>query len=142
MKNLLFSPSPFLLRHVLVIQQSQLTVQTVRQSSLIGLEGLLNLLLVACQKVEEEMEAKRRNNTLFEESSNIKNDHTLLLHAKEKLIQILAEEVLIPKQRWSLCKILAMLVFYQNNLRLCPAFHQFQFFAFQTMLPKSECKSH
>lgn len=51
-------------------------------------------------------------------------------YAKEKLIKILVEEVLIPKQRWSLCKMLARLVYYQKNPRLCSAFCQFKSFAY------------
>lgn len=46
-------------------------------------------------------------------------------YVKEKLVQILEGEVLIPKQRWSLCKILATLVFHWNDLHLCSAFRQF-----------------
>ena len=59
-------------------------------------------------------------------------------HAKEKLIKILAEEVLIPKQRWSLCKMLATLVYYRIDPRLCSAFRQFQSFAYQTIMTESE----
>lgn len=63
--NLLSSSSRLLLRHASVIQQSQPTVQTVRQSSLIESEGLLNLLLAACQRAEKETKAERGDNTSF-----------------------------------------------------------------------------
>lgn len=59
-------------------------------------------------------------------------------HAKEKLIKILAEEVLIPKQRWILCKMLATLVYHRKDPRLRSAFRQFQSFAYQTIMTESE----
>ena len=61
-----------------MIQQSQPTMQTVRQSCLIGSEGQLNLLLAACQRPEEEVEAERGDNTLSQKNSNVENDHALL----------------------------------------------------------------
>ena len=63
-----------------MIQQSQPTVQIVRQSSPIGSKGLLNLLLAVCQKAKEETEAERGDNILSQESSDIEDDHTLLPH--------------------------------------------------------------
>ena len=65
----------------MVIQESQPTMQTVRQSSSIGSESLLNLLLAACQRAEEEAEAGKGDNTSSQESSDVENDHTSLPHA-------------------------------------------------------------
>ena len=59
-------------------------------------------------------------------------------YAKEKLIRILAGDVLIPKQRWDLCKILATLIYYQKDPCLCSAFCQFCSFTVQTLMTKSE----
>ena len=59
---------------------------------------------------------------------------------KEKLIRILAGDVTIPKQRWSLCRILVTLVYHWKDLRLCSAFCQFSQFAYQTMMTESELK--
>lgn len=140
--NLWFFLSRLPLRDVLMIQQSQLTVQTVKQNSPIWSEGPLNLLLVAYQRAKKEAEAEKRDNILFQESFDIEDDYTLLpyaifanenlsetdslsseeendwknddesrkesrlfawmdsgntSYAKEKLIRILAKEVLIPK---------------------------------------------
>ena len=60
--------------------------------------------------------------------------------AKEKLIRILAGDVTIPKQRWSLRRILATLVYHRKDPRLCSAFRQFSQFAYQTIMTESEPK--
>ena len=65
-------------------------METVRQSSLIGADGPLNVLWVAYWRAEEEAEAKKGDNTLLQESSNVKNDHILLPHsifADENLLE-------------------------------------------------------
>ena len=59
------------------------------------------------------------------------------LYIKSKLIQILEGNVLIPKQRGSLCKILATLVYHRNDEKLCSYFCQFRSFAYQTMMTES-----
>lgn len=41
----------------------------------------MNLLLAACQRVEKETEAEREDNALSQESSDVKDDLTLLPHA-------------------------------------------------------------
>lgn len=51
-----------------------------------------------------------------------------------KLINILKSGAVIPKQRWGVDKILATLVQYWENLRLCTSYRQFKRFAYQKML--------
>lgn len=63
--NLLSFSFCFLLIHVLVIQQSQSTVQTIKQSFPIRLESPLNPLLAAYQKAEEEAKAEKKDNISF-----------------------------------------------------------------------------
>ena len=50
--------------------------------------------------------------------------------AKNKLIRILEGNALIPKQRWSLCKILATLVYHQKDEKLCSYLQEFRSFAY------------
>lgn len=128
----------------------------------------MNFLLAACQRAEEEAEAKREGNSSSLDSSDMEETilHTAFLddnlseavsltseeeneceddegkrssswidlgntlYAKEKFIQILTGEALVPKQRWSLCKILATLVYHPNDPHLRIAFCQFHSFAF------------
>ena len=171
--NLFSFLSHFLLRISADHQQSRLIT---RQSSPIGSEGQLNLLLAACQKAEKEAEAEKGGNSSSLNSLDIEETifHTAFLddglsevvslsseeeneweedegkwssswinsgntlHAKEKLIQILAGKALVQKQKWSLRKILATLVYHQNDPCLYTTFRQFCSFAFQTIMTESE----
>lgn len=159
--------------------------RSAHQSSPIGSERALHLLLAACKRAEKEKEAEtgelseeenseREKNKTFthtalssegsvsgdsseeesssdEEENNWEDDSDSLparksswldtrntSYAKEKLVKILAREVPIPKQRWSLCKILATLLYHRKDKRLCSAFRQFKAFAYQTMMTESE----
>ena len=59
-------------------------------------------------------------------------------YAKKKLVKILAGDLPIPKQQWSLHRILATFVHYRKDQRLYSAFCQFCHFAYQTMMTESE----
>lgn len=58
-------------------------------------------------------------------------------NAKLKFIQILKIEILVPKQRWSLEKMLVTLVCHRKNLRLYASYCQFRQFAYQTIMQES-----
>ena len=137
--------------------------RSARQSSPIGSEGALHLLLAACERAEKEKEAEIGELSEEENSEQEENEtftHTALSsegslsgdsseeesssdeegswevdpdslparrsswldtgntpYAKEKLVKILAGEVPIPKQRWSLRKILATLLYHRKDKR-------------------------
>ena len=59
-------------------------------------------------------------------------------YAREKLIGILNEDVLVLKQRWEIDKILAALTYYQKNKRLRFFYRQFKQFAFCTLLQEND----
>lgn len=80
-------------RHSLDHQQS---LQTLRQSSPIGSEGPLNLLLAACQRAEEEAEAERGDNISSIENSDVEEIQALLPHAAfvSRDLDLLSEDCL------------------------------------------------
>lgn len=55
---------------------------------------------------------------------------SITAHAKQKLIQILQDNISIPHQCWGLDKILTFLVIYQNNPKLHTAYRYFKNFAY------------
>lgn len=64
-------------------------------------------------------------------------DSGTTIKAQNKLIKILRGEALIPKQRWSLCKILATLTYHQKDGNLRLAYQQFRSFAYQSIMAES-----
>ena len=59
-------------------------------------------------------------------------------YAREKLIRILNGDVLVPKQRWGIDKILATLTYHRKDKRLRLFYRQFKQFAFCTLLQESD----
>lgn len=53
-------------------------------------------------------------------------------YAREKLIRILNGDILIPKQRWGMDRILASLTYHRKDKRLRLFYRQFKLFAFRT----------
>lgn len=59
-------------------------------------------------------------------------------YALEKLIRILNGEAYVPRQRWSIDRILATLVTHRNEPRLSTANRQFKRFPYQTMIIETD----
>lgn len=87
------------MRYVLVIQQSQLKSQTIRQSFLIRSQSPLNLLLIAYWRAKKEVEGKKGDNILFQKSFYIKNDYTLLSYAIFKDKNLLKTNSSLSKEK-------------------------------------------
>ena len=84
---------------------------------------------------EDEDAGNEEDSIMGPRTTWIDSGHTI--HAKNKLIQIFAGDSLIPKQRWSLRKILATLLYHRKDEKLCSHFRQFRSFAYQTMMTES-----
>lgn len=57
-------------------------------------------------------------------------------YAREKLIKILKGEVVVPKQRWGIDRILATLSYQRKDPRLRSSYRRFKQFAYHTLLAK------
>lgn len=64
-------------------------------------------------------------------------DSGATVNGGKKLIRILQGDALIPKQRWSLRKILATLVYHRKDPELQSFYRQFKAFSYQTMMSET-----
>lgn len=62
-------------------------------------------------------------------------------YAREKLVQILNGEVLLPKQRWGIDRILATLTYHRKDKRLHSSYRQFKQFAYYTIFKEADKSS-
>ena len=85
----------------------------------------------------DDWEDKKPSNSMTTGQKLLWIDSGTTIKAQNKLIKILRGETLISKQRWSLCKILAILTYYQKDEKLCLVYRQFHFFAYQSMMAES-----
>lgn len=62
-------------------------------------------------------------------------------YAREKLVRILNGDVVVPKQRWGIDRILATLTYHRKDQRLRSSYRQFKQFAYQTLFEESDASS-
>ncbi len=63
------------------------------------------------------------------------------IYAREKLVRILNGEVVVPKQRWGIDRILTTLTYHRKDKRLSSSYRKFKKFAFSTLLRESDKSS-
>lgn len=61
-----------------------------------------------------------------------------IVYTREKLIRSLNGKVVVPKQWWSIDKIITTLTYHQKDKRLQSLYRRFKRFAFNTLLKESD----